>query len=44
VLASSIIFVEFAPDGKKLFVLTANQSAYLFGLAAAAGGVTALLP
>jgi len=29
VLTSPIVFVEFAPDGKRLFVLTAKQSAYV---------------
>ena len=30
VLSSQIVFVDFAPDGKRLFVLTANQTAYVF--------------
>ncbi len=30
VLSSPIVFVDFAQDGKRLFVLTANQTAYVF--------------
>jgi hypothetical protein len=34
VLSSPIVFVDFAPDGRRLFVLTANQTAYVFALIA----------
>jgi WD40 repeat protein len=41
VFSSPISFTRFSNDGKQLFVLTANQQAFLFDTAAAAAPVTA---